>query len=234
MVDLRESGLVSDQSTNPEDHVDYVRAISYKICGSHPDIEDYISCGMIGLMRACETYDPTEGAQIRSWIYVNVQREIRDAMRAASRAGADPRADAAYHGTAKVLSAGVGSDPDMTPARAADELTDLIGGLGRMFVLSRMGEGELAQVEGVELRTPLLEMTRSDLWQELTARLASLPDRLRIVVRLFYWCFKNNVEIAGIFGRHKANVGRSLKRAIEMLAADMTGAEEPSESEESL
>jgi RNA polymerase sigma factor (sigma-70 family) len=96
--------------------------------------------------------------------------------------------------------------------------------------MRRRGESEFdaetvdsaALAGGVSPEDPLVLLTRADRQAELVAALQTLPQLEYRVLALHFYDEMNNREIAAILEISEGYASRIRKRALEMLAAEMS------------
>ena len=66
---------------DPADHISLVKKIAF-LFGLPHLAQDLISVGFIGLMHACANYDPTKGAQFKTYASIRIKGAMADFLRA--------------------------------------------------------------------------------------------------------------------------------------------------------
>jgi len=194
------------------------------------DRDDFYSVGVLGLMHAATTYDPTRGASFKTFAYTAIRgaildevrkhdpvpRNRRDRLRKVDRASAELRSQLDRQPTHGELAAALGIDPS--------ELDDDLQALHTGRILS------LDEPTGDENASTLLNTlanggvadpgdradTRERI-ERLTKAIAELPETDRHVVVLYFHEQLYLKEIGEVLGVTESRVSQILTRAIERL-----------------
>ena len=204
------------------------------------DREDLFGVGVLGLMHAAATYDPTKGAAFKTHAYVNIRgaildelrrhdvvpRSRRDRMKAVARAEADLR-DAL--------------DRAPTPeeiARASgltlDQVDDILVNAHGMTVLSveetAGGSGTSRLIESLKMPSspdPGEEAVKHELKNDLARAIQELPERERRVIILYYAEDLRLKEIGKIMGVSESRICQLHARALYRLNQALSDREAP-------
>jgi RNA polymerase sigma factor (sigma-70 family) len=83
--DLRRTRFILDEATKAIIEFNYGLVLNYvrkfTSTTSRDDSADFEAAGVVGLMRAVSSYDPTRGTKFSTWAYKPIQREILKAVR---------------------------------------------------------------------------------------------------------------------------------------------------------
>jgi len=194
------------------DNLEMVPRMARKIASymtKETDMEDLISAGTLGLVRAARAYDPGRDAEFSTYAYIRVRGAIIDELRAKSFV------PAAVHNRLRQvrevyekLTAQLGHAP--SDERLAGEVGMPIGQLYRLFQQARRQQflsihgltddspamGALAPVD--QAPSPSDQLERKELVGRMTEAIASLPKRDRILLLLYYQRELSMKEIAQV------------------------------------
>lgn len=191
------------------------------------ELDELIALGYHGLLDARTRFDPTVGAQFKTFAYYRVRGAMFDGVRkltgavslrgrrsAAALAGADALTEEAG---ASAQGAG-GAAP--TRAQALGALDDALGRITTAFVLSASGEVPDAPGEDADPEEALL---RGDAAARVRAAVARLPERERALVQGAYLEGRRFDEIATELGISKSWASRLHHKAMGRLRELLEG-----------
>lgn len=194
------------------------------------DKDDFYSVGVIGLMHAASTYDPSRGASFKTFAYTAIRgaildeirkhdpvpRNRRDRLRKMDRASSVLWSTNNREPTLAELAEALGS--------TEDELGDDLQALHTCRVLSldetysgADGETMGSQIADAFDVAPDEGAERSEQLTRLTRAIAELPEIDRNVVVLYYHEQLYLKEIGEILGVTESRISQILTRAIERL-----------------
>ncbi len=183
------------------DNLPMVRHIAHKVApylsGNVVEMEDLISAGTVGLVKAARAYDPDKNTEFRTYAYIRVRGAIIDELRGRSFV------PALIHGQVKHIQATYqrvvnqqGTPPgDAELAEAAgisqDRLYRTLQEARKQVFLSIHGlSDERPALETVGLMdkdpAPDAQAERNELLARLSRAIQRLPKRDRIVLLLYY------------------------------------------------
>ena len=193
------------------------------------DRDDFFSVGVIGLMHAAATFDPTRGASFKTFAYTAIRGSILDEVRKhdpvprnrRDRLRKMDRAAAALH-------VELGREPSLTELAehlgcSEREIDEDLQALHTTRVLSldctRDGSdtGTLANALAGDGNEPLQNVDQRETSQRLAKAITELPETDRNVVVLYYHEQLYLKEIGQILGVTESRVSQILTRAIESL-----------------
>ncbi|MCB9877673.1 MAG: FliA/WhiG family RNA polymerase sigma factor [Planctomycetes bacterium] len=194
------------------------------------DKDDFYSVGVIGLMHAASTYDPTRGASFKTFAYTAIRgaildevrkhdpvpRNRRDRLRKMDRANAELRASLDRQPTPAELAQALGCteedlDDDLQALHTARVLSldETYGGEQNGALI-----GQVADENGSDPSEGALDREQLE---RLTKAISELPDTDRHVVVLYYHEQLYLKEIGKILGVTESRVSQILTRATERL-----------------
>ena len=227
------------------EHLPLVRGLARRYAERGEPLDDLVQVGTIGLIKAIDRFDPTRGYKLASFATPTILGEIRRHFRDRSWTVRVPRgiqeARAQIAHAVDDLSARNGRSPSVREiADAADlSMDDVLDALAagsaqRPAPLSSPG-GEGEEEEGVAVGVDEAGYEQAEARATLTAGLADLPARERVILHLRFEEGLTQSQIAAKVGVSQMHVSRLIRRALETLrdrAGDLepgprTGGEEP-------
>jgi len=227
------------------EHLPLVRGLARRYAERGEPLDDLVQVGTIGLIKAIDRFDPTRGYKLASFATPTILGEIRRHFRDRSWTVRVPRgiqeARAQIAHAVDDLSARNGRSPSVREiADAADlSMDDVLDALAagsaqRPAPLSSPG-GEGEEEEGVAVGVDEAGYEQAEARATLTAGLADLPARERVILHLRFEEGLTQSQIAAKVGVSQMHVSRLIRRALEALrehAGDLepgprTGGEEP-------
>lgn len=216
-------------------HLPLVRHIVHKIASpmaSRDDIDDLISAGTLGLVRAAKAYDPSREADFKTYAYIRVRGAVIDELRSRSFVPASVhkqirrireafqvlQARTGHAPTDEELAAEVGLPPaDMYKALEEARKQDMLS-------LHAPGEGE-GICESFHPRSaepsPDQQAERREMLDVMTEAIQSLPERDRLVVLLYYDRDLTMKEGAAVLGVTESRFSQLHSSAVFKLSMKM-------------
>ncbi|MGH8595590.1 MAG: RNA polymerase sigma factor FliA [Gammaproteobacteria bacterium] len=216
-------------------HAPLVKRIAYHLMSRLPptvQIDDLIQSGMIGLLEAARNYDASQGASFETYAGIRIRGSMLDEIRKGDWA---PRS---LHRRVRDI-ARVVSEIEHEQGRDARD-TEIAERLGldinqyyqtvqdasshKVFSFEELPARDEILSEGLTERIPEpLENVEKDLFrQALAAAIASLPDRERLVMSLYYKEELNLRETGEVLGVSESRVCQIHSQALVRLKARMT------------
>jgi len=215
-------------------HAGLVKRIAHHLKGRLPpsvQIEDLIQAGMIGLLEASKNYDDSKGASFETYSGIRIRGSMLDEIRKGDWA---PRS--VHRNTRKITqamrkienSAGrdardheVASELEITLEEYHKMLQDSVG--TRIFGFDDLGVGEDLVPEGIVgyFPSPFDGLQKSDFRKVLAKGIASLPERERLVLALYYDEELNLREVGEVLGVSESRVSQIHSQAMLRLQARM-------------
>lgn len=196
------------------------------------DRDDFYSVGVMGLLHAASTYDPTRGASFKTFAYTAIRGAILDEVRKhdpVPRGRRDrlrklERANAALH--SQLLRAPTLDELAEVMACTVEDLEQDLHVLHQSRILSLdeqrgddEGEGTTlaASLECMRTLDPSSRADTRERLELLTRAIAELPETDRNVVVLYFHEQLYLKEIGEILGVTESRVSQILSRAVERL-----------------
>lgn len=200
------------------DHLEYVRQVLGRMLAGLPqfvDIENLEAAGILGLVEAASQFDPQRGVVFRTFAYHRIRGAILDELRRNC-----PLPQDVLQRWAALRAAWERLGENATPATVAAAC-----GLTEEEVENCMATVRLTQPEawhdelsewkrgGRDLSDPVDSLNDEEERRLLADAIEQLPERLRIVLSLYYTEELRLQEIGEVLGLSESRVSRLLARA---------------------
>lgn len=212
-----------------------VKRIAYRIVARLPDsiqVEDLISIGTLGLIDAVEKFNPEKGKSFRAYAELRIKGAILDELRGydnLSRANRR-RANALGHAT-QDLEQKLGRAPrDEEVADELgiemDELHQVKNATRTVVFLDIDDVGYLAETEPGQTTVgdrsfadfgPFQNLANKNLKQRLALAISKLPDKLKMVLSLYYYSELNYKEIGEVLELSESRISQLHTKAVLKL-----------------
>jgi RNA polymerase sigma factor for flagellar operon FliA len=213
------------------DHLPLVRHVVAKITAQMAytrDVDDLVSAGTLGLVKAARSFDPTRQAEFKTYAYIRIRGSVLDELRGRSFVPSTihKRLRAAQR-AAELFEAENGRPPsDEELARALDV------GLDELYKLLEDGRRQnFLSIHGLSDDQPALDalvppsqgpgpdsqLERKELSQRLAKAIRELPERDRIVLLLYYERDLTMKETAKVLGVTESRVSQMHASAMFKL-----------------
>ncbi|MGQ9659009.1 MAG: RNA polymerase sigma factor FliA [Thermochromatium sp.] len=227
---------VSDEAARlVSDHVDLVRRIAHHLAARLPasvQIEDLIQSGMVGLIEAARQFQPGQGATFATYAGIRVRGAMIDELR---RADWTPRSvhrnsrriaeairqvearegrAATDREIAEVLDVTLDEYHGMLLDTASCQILDLEDLFGEEADTDRLLPDTSA--------TPTEQVEREQFAAALAEALASLPERERLVLALYYDEELNLREIGAVLDVTESRVSQIRSQALHRLRSRLS------------
>ncbi len=220
-------------------HASLVKRIGCHLINRLPasvQLEDLIQAGMIGLLEASRNYDAGQGASFETYAGIRIRGSMLDEIRKNDWA---PRS---VHRKAREVAAAVreiehefGRDArdteiaktlDMTLPEYYKILQD--NSYHKILSFEDMGTGEDSMLDNVSNYDPSIldGLQRDDVRRIVSAAIAGLPERERLVMALYYDEELNLREIGAVMGVSESRVSQIHSQAVIRLQARMSNRSE--------
>ncbi len=218
-----------------QQHAPLVKRIAYHLMTRLPpsvQAEDLIQAGMIGLLEASKNYDPTLGASFETYAGIRIRGAMLDEIRKGDWA---PRS---LHRKVREMAKAVAEverekGRDARDAEVAeklgvsiDEYYEVVADATshRLFSLEELPAGEDGMAEGLVacIQGPDADVEAAHFRQALAKAVASLPERERLVLSLYYNEDLNLREAGEVLGVSESRVCQIHGQALIRLRARMS------------
>jgi RNA polymerase sigma factor FliA len=222
--------LTAEQEKRMVEHLPIVRFIARRIherLPQHVPIEDLYSAGVVGLLDAFGKFDPSKQVQFRSYAQFRIRGAILDSLRTLDWSPRELRRKGrAIEQAIQALTVQFGRAPnDIEIARqlnidlpAYQQLLGELKGLEIGTLHSERsedsGEEELVYLPNRPEDDPLFRYLHSEMRERLTAAIADLPERERLVMTLYYYEETTMKEIGLILGVVESRISQIHASAV--------------------
>ena len=212
-----------------------VKSILGKI--NHPDnplsqYEDLESVGIMGLIQALDSYDPTQNVKFNTFAYYRIRGSVIDYLRKIDQL---PRLKRVTYGKAQDamqrLMQKLGRQPkDEEVAKELDiplaEYQKLLATVQQRSVLSLdhkkyrddQSDSELSDfIEDQKTEQPDAELQREGLQNKLSTEIKKLPERDRLILALYYYEDLTLSEIAALLQLTEARISQIVGKLLLQL-----------------
>ncbi|MBI1425386.1 MAG: FliA/WhiG family RNA polymerase sigma factor [Gammaproteobacteria bacterium] len=217
-----------------EKHAPLVKRIACHLINRLPasvQLEDLVQAGMIGLLEASRNYDEGQGASFETYAGIRIRGAMLDEIRKNDWA---PRS---VHRKARMVAEAVrniehanGRDARDTEIAQSLEITleeyyKILqdNSYHKILSVEDMGLGEESLLDNISDNAPgILDGLQKDDMQRIIAEaVASLPERERLVMALYYDEELNLREIGAVMGVSESRVSQIHSQAVIRLQARM-------------
>lgn len=217
-------------------HAPLVKRIAYHLLSKLPDsvqVDDLIQAGMLGLLESMKNYDSSKGASFDTYAGIRIRGSMLDEVR---RCDWVPRS---VYKKSRIISEAIRIIENQTGAAAKD--ADVAEHLGitleeynhilqdssscRVFSieeLAQTGDNYLEESSGVA-EAPLENVAREGFQKALSQAIASLPEREKLIISLYYDEELNLREIGKILNLTESRVSQISSQAVIRLRSRLSG-----------
>ena len=203
----------------------------------HAPRDDLMSAGMVGLAQAARNFDESLGVPFHRYAATRIKGALLDELRAHDWASRPVRAKARHMELAnEKLMAKLGRTP--TSAELAEAMGveasmvhGLTSDLHRATVLnydSMLSSGDSDAVLLVDDDTPELELLERERNAYLVDAIRSLPERLQVVVRGYFFEDRSMQDIGAELGVSESRVSQLRAEALDLLKDGINSQLDPS------
>lgn len=223
-----------DQNELVTTYAPLVKRIAYHLMTRLPpavQVDDLIQSGMIGLLDASRNYDPSQGASFETYAGIRIRgamldeirkgdwapRSLHRRIREISKVVNEIENEKGRDARDSEIAARLGMDMDLYYETVRDASSY------KVFSFEDLPSKEDALSEGLTDRIPEpLESLEQDLFQKALAdAIASLPERERLVMSLYYKDDLNLRETGAVMGVSESRVCQIHSQAVVRLKAKM-------------
>ena len=217
-------------------HVPLVKRIAYHLLSKLPDsvqVDDLIQAGMLGLLESLRNYDASKGASFDTYAGIRIRGSMLDEVR---RCDWVPRS---VYKKSRIISDAIRTLENQTGTAAKD--SDVAEYLGisleeynhilqdstncRVFSieeLAQTGDNYLEESSHVT-EAPLESVARESFQRALSAAIAGLPEREKLVISFYYDEELNLREIGKILNLTESRVSQISSQAVIRLRSRLSG-----------
>lgn len=238
LKNLTDYRSIMDQETKDKVIVEYAPLIKYiaqKIASRLPaniELDDLISCGVIGLMDAIEKFDPTRDNKFKTYAEFRIRGSILDELRAQDWVPRSIREKAKLvERTYARLESDLGrpaSDEEMCKALECtqDEFHDLLNKAKSVSLLNiddsasfNRGDKKLMAglMEDSRSNNPFTAVSYKNQRDKIKEGIKGLPEKQRLVLSLYYYEDLNLKEIGSVLDVTESRVSQLHTQAIMKL-----------------
>jgi RNA polymerase sigma factor for flagellar operon FliA len=236
--EITETDLVVDRNSVINRYVWLVECIARSIAESVPqnvDVEDLLSAGKMGLIKAVDDFDPSRNAKLETYARIRIKGEILDELRRLDPLPYSTRSKLKQIQRAvEELEGSLGRSP--SPSEIAEELglttqeisfllaTANSADLYSLDEIIEEGRGnlnpELANL-AVPPSDPLARLERKELEKLLVDAIKELPRNERVLLGLYYYEELRMRDIGEVLGISESRVSQIHSKAILTLRAKL-------------
>lgn len=232
--DSANSSTLIDRDQLVKQYLWLVKCIARSIAEALPtsvEIDDLVSAGTVGLIRAIDEYDPSRGAKIETYARHRIRGAIIDELRKHDVFSYPIRQKLKQIENAITqLEIELKRYPSETEIAektglAVEEIGDLLALASRLDLYSLdeiIEDGEIAIDVAEEERhrdDPLSEIERKEILKLLEQAIRDLPDTEKTILGLYYYEGLRMKEIGEVLGVSESRVSQIHSRAILLLRA---------------
>lgn len=238
LKNLKDYRCEIDAATKDEIIIEYaplVKFIAQKIFARLPsniELDDLISCGVIGLMDAIDKFDPSRDNKFKTYAEFRVRGAILDELRAQDWVPRSVREKAKLvERTYAKLESELGrpaTDEEMCKRLecSQDEFHDLLNKSKSVSLLNiddsatfNRGDKKLLAglVEGAKNANPFYAVSYKNIRDKIKEGIRALPEKQRLVLSLYYYEDLNLKEIGSVLDVTESRVSQLHTQAIIKL-----------------
>ncbi|MBT7611214.1 MAG: FliA/WhiG family RNA polymerase sigma factor [Bacteriovoracaceae bacterium] len=242
LKNLKDYRCTVDPKVKDEIVIEYaplVKYIAQKIAARLPsniELDDLISCGVIGLMDAIQKFDPTRDNKFKTYAEFRVRGAILDELRAQDWVPRSIREKAKLVERAYAkLESNLGrpaTDEEMCKELklTQDDFYDLLNKAKSVSLLNiddstifNRGDKKLMAglMEDSRLNNPFIALSYKDARGKIKEGIMSLPEKQRLVLSLYYYEDLNLKEIGQVLTVTESRISQLHTQAIMKLRAKL-------------
>lgn len=192
------------------------------------DVDELIQVGMMGLLEATQTFDPTKGIDFDNFAHARVRGAMLDEVR---RLSALPRSAVTFNRQQAEATQRLANKLGRRPNDR--ELAEHMGlsieeyhkerGQARLFETHSMEDmqEEVLAMPDMAIQRPDEAVEEAQFMDAVTAAIDSLPERDRLIISLYYVEELNLKEIGAVLGVSESRVSQLLSAVVKKLRGDL-------------
>ncbi len=193
--------------------------------------EDLVSAGILGLLQALDSYDPSQNVQLHTSAYYRIRGNVIDYLRKIDKM---PRVHRSMYGKAQEASTRLmqilGREPE--DEEIADELNisikeynDLLVNIQQRSALSlydyQYADSDLNHLsdylEDKNIMSPSHDVEKQSCYSHLADEIKKLKERDQIILAMYYYEEMTLNEIAQVFGLTEARISQIIGKLLLQL-----------------
>jgi RNA polymerase sigma factor FliA len=209
-----------------ETHLSFVRSVAAKVKEQLPreiEFDDLVAYGTQGLMEAAERYDPAHGTAFTTFSYYRIRGAIYDGLRGMgwlprgeyARLRFEERANSLLqNATDREVGTAPGDREELGLEDDVRSIADALGSVAAIFVLALDALPEEPADPAARPEQLVEEQQQRHVVREA---LASLPEKERRLLELYYFEDKSLLDAGQALGLSKSWASRLHARAVTLL-----------------
>lgn len=216
-----------------DEYTPLVKRIGHNLISKLPSsvqLEDLIQAGMIGLLEAASKFDDTKGASFSTYAGIRIRGSMLDEVR---KGDWTPRS--VHRNNRRVAQATRAVENEAGRGATVKEVADKLGvslddyysyvydsNHSRIFAFEDLGLNEAIFTNThTVMPNPMEGVQKEDFTASLSAELAKLPDREKLVIALYYDEELNLREVGQVLGVSESRVSQIHSQAMTRLQGRM-------------
>ena len=212
-------------------HMPMVRRVAVHLKARVPpfmELDELIQVGMVGLIEAARSFDPTKGFEFEHFALSRVRGAILDEVR---RQSFLPRSAVAFNKNENeavhVLAAELGRTPTQAElaqhmGKEIDEFHKERGQAKRFETFSmEVVNDEVMSMPGDSAMQPEVMFEEAEFMEAVVAAIDELPEREKLVMSLYYVEELNLKEIGEVLGVSESRVSQILSTVVKKLRSQL-------------
>jgi RNA polymerase sigma factor for flagellar operon FliA len=229
---VAEAGDQNDLVMQELSEVYYVASRIRERLPEHVELEDLVSAGVVGLIEASRSFDPSKGVQLKTFARFRIRGAILDSLRDSDwgsrlmRRRGREIAEASARLEAKLgrspYESEIAAELQMEPERLRKVLSDLNGlHVASQLMTTSADSGDTLDViesaPNLKDPDPFDLCLKSEMRSHLAEAIAQLSDREQLILSLYYRDELTMKEISEIVGLAISRVSQIITAAIQKL-----------------
>ena len=212
-------------------HMPMVKRVAVHLKARIPpfmELDELVQVGMVGLIEAARSFDPTKGHEFEHYALSRVRGAILDEVR---RQSFLPRSAVAFNKTENEAVHALGAELGRSPTQA--ELAEYMGkdidefqkerGQAKRFETFSMEvvNDEVMRMPAEHAQRPDVMVEEAEFMQAVVQAIGDLPEREQMVMSLYYVEELNLKEIGEVLGVTESRVSQILSSVAKKIRAEL-------------
>lgn len=212
-------------------HMPMVKRVAVHLKARIPpfmELDELVQVGMVGLIEAARSFDPTKGHEFEHYALSRVRGAILDEVR---RQSFLPRSAVAFNKTENEAVHALGAELGRSPTQA--ELAEYMGkdidefqkerGQAKRFETFSMEvvNEEVMRMPADHAQRPDVMVEEAEFMQAVVQAIGDLPEREQMVMSLYYVEELNLKEIGEVLGVSESRVSQILSTVVKKLRSQL-------------